>query len=89
MALLKWLKGKEKKGFEVKNPIEDADDEEERRREEGGETRRANEEETRINDGTQIVYFACETPKQNVIDILHSLNKDVQVSSSFSTISNI
>ncbi len=90
MALFKWLKSKGKKGFEAKNPFEDIDnDEEERRRDEGAETRRTNEEETRINDRTQIVYFACETPKQNVIDILHSLNKDVQVSSSFSTISNI
>ncbi len=90
MALFKWLKGKGKKDFEVKNPFEDIDnDEDERRRDEGAETRRTDEEETIIHDGTQIVYFACDTPKQNVIDILHSLNKDVQVSSSFSTISNI
>src|SRR5688572_4325710 len=89
MALLKWLKGDEKKMFEAKNPTDDIDEEEERRREEEGrDARRANEEEAARSDGTKIVYLAYETPKQDVIDTLQSIKKDVHVSSFFKILSN-
>jgi hypothetical protein len=83
MPLLKWLKKETEKGSDPKNPTEDVDDDEERRRvqEEGRDAaRRNNEEEAKRTDGTKFVYFACERPKEDVINILQSVSKDVQVS---------
>jgi len=85
MPLLKWLKKDDRKGFEGKIGEDDADDEEEQQRrveeEERDTTRRTNEEgQERQTDGTKFVYFACGTPKDDLIALLQTLNKDFQVS---------
>lgn len=83
MSLLKWLKKDGRKGMDSKHPIEDVQDDEEQRRreeEEGRDTgRRTNEEEARSADGAKFVYFACETPREDVITLLQGVNKDTQV----------
>jgi hypothetical protein len=89
MSFLKlWKKG-DKKRPKVKLTSEDIeDDEEQRQRAEEEEirdtSRRApNEEEARSTDGTKFVYFACQTPRDDILDLLQSLNKDSKVSSVF------
>jgi len=84
MPLLKWLKKDDRKGLEGNVVDEDIDEDEEQRRrqeeEERDTTRRTNEEGERQTDGTKFVYFACGTPKEDLIIILQTLNKDFQVS---------
>ena len=81
MLLFKWLKGSEKKSYEIKNPPKNINDDEERQQRDvdGREENRTEEDEPRRMDGMRIVYVTFGLPKQNVIDILKPLDKDTQV----------
>ncbi|CAF1320589.1 unnamed protein product [Rotaria sordida] len=83
MSFLKWLKPRRKKVHEGVNAGEDHDNDDDTRREEeeaeaGKYTGRDVDDES-TNDGTKLVYFACEEPKQNIIDILQSVKSSVEV----------
>jgi len=84
MPLLKWLKKDDRKGVEGKIGQDDVDDDEEQRQREEEEerdaTRRTTEEDSRRTDGTKFVYFASGTPKEDLITLLQTLNKDFRVS---------
>ena len=84
MPLLnKLLKGGTKKTTEAKENSRDVREDDDGRddantgRDGGGG--RADEERAQ-NDGTKMVYFALETPRQDIMDLLQADSKDVHVS---------
>jgi hypothetical protein len=64
MSLLPCFKTNNENGSETKRAVDFVDNEEERR-----------EERLYINGGVELVYFACTTPDQGVINTLDSLTE--------------
>jgi hypothetical protein len=81
--LKKLLKGGNKKATEAKENAREVREDEERPddnnpgRDGGG---RATDEERGQSDGTKLVYFALESPRQDILDLLQTESKDVHVS---------
>jgi hypothetical protein len=79
----KLLKPSKKKNDEAQEASRDERGDDERRDEDtgrGGGAERTEEDRSQ-NDGTKIVYFALETPRQDIIDALTVDTKEVHVSS--------
>jgi hypothetical protein len=78
----KLLKPSKKKNDETQEASRDERGDDERRDEDTGRGGAERTEEDRSqNDGTKIVYFALETPRQDIIDALTVDTKEVHVSS--------
>ncbi|CAF1929290.1 unnamed protein product [Rotaria magnacalcarata] len=82
MSISKWLKRRSKKGNESNDRGDDFDEDgsgyEGEEEDENKYIGRDNEE-SHVNDGTKLVYFACEVPLEPLIEILHSVNKNVDI----------
>jgi hypothetical protein len=86
MSLLKWLKANDKKGSEARDAEREVEDDHDGRggggRDgEGGRDGDRKNQDAGNSEGTKIVYFVCDTPKENIINIIQSLDKGFQVSS--------
>ncbi len=85
MPLLKWLKANDKKGSEARDGGREVEDDDHDGRgggdETGGRDGDRSNQDAGNSEGTKIVYFVCDKPKENIINILQSVDKDVQVSS--------
>ena len=69
MVCFKWWKKSTKKSVEAENLLEVIDGEEEQRP----------DDEAQPVAGTKIIYIAFDKAKQNVIDLLKTLEPDVEV----------
>ena len=83
MSLMKWLKAGDKRSSGSRNRRGGTEDDEYGRGEEDEtderEAARGNQDGTN-NETTKLIYFVCDTPKDNVINILNTVDKDIKVS---------
>ncbi|CAF1257851.1 unnamed protein product [Rotaria sordida] len=79
MPLLKcftWCSGRR---HDLKSQLDGVDDYENVQGEESDEERiDCDDKNTSHHNGTKLVYFACETPQQRIIDLLRSINNSVE-----------
>lgn len=85
MSLMKWLKAGDKRADDRnRRPVEDDEDLRTREEETGGRGDGGREnQEGNQHDGPRMVYFVCDTPKENITNELQKIDKDTKVSSFF------
>ncbi|CAF2356390.1 unnamed protein product [Rotaria sp. Silwood2] len=81
MSFLKWFKPRRKNLSELKNQREDFDEDNDGRPEENEETEKytgRDIEEDAQSDGAKLVYFACQAPHENIINVLRSITNSLE-----------
>lgn len=82
MSLKKWLRAGAKKHHDQKKTRDEFDEdvENERRDDEDAKATGREVEDESSNDNTKIVYYACESPVQSLLNVLNNINKNFVVS---------